>query len=69
MLVAVASFVLHGAAMAGFHPHGAGRTQCQPQSDAAARNHAAHQHADGVVHVHSAEAVDVTKGAQRVCSR
>ena len=64
MLVAMASFVLHGAAMAGFHAHGVGGAKCQPQSTqvhqhAPAHDHAAHHHANAVVHSHSADAAQV----------
>jgi hypothetical protein len=54
MLVAMASFVLHGAAMAGFYSHEAGSADCQP---VAAQAHQAqgHDHGDGVFHVHAAE--------------
>jgi hypothetical protein len=54
MLVAMASFVLHGAAMAGFHPHKTGSADCQP---VAAQAHQAqgHDHGDGIVHVHAVE--------------
>ncbi len=59
MLVAMASFVLHGAAMAGFHPHKAGSANCEP---VAAHAHQAqgHDHGGGIVHVHAGEqAADV----------
>jgi hypothetical protein len=54
MLVAMASFVLHGAAMAGFHPHKAGAADCEP---VAAHAHQAqgHDHGDGVMHVHAVD--------------
>ena len=49
MLAAMASFVLHGAAMAGSHAHQVGSAQCQP---GAAHAHPARDHGDGMVHVH-----------------
>jgi hypothetical protein len=58
MLVAMASFVLHGAAMAGFHPHETSSADCGP---AATHAHQAqpHDHGDGIVHVHAEQAADV----------
>jgi hypothetical protein len=58
MLVAMASFVLHGAAMAGFHPHKAGLVDCGP---AAIQAHQAqpHDHGDAIVHVHAEQAAGV----------
>ncbi len=61
MLVAVASFVFHSGAMAGFHQHGPGSTECAPQAaaghvhQAAAHGHdePAHAHGDGKVHHHA----------------
>ena len=52
MLVATAAFVLHGSAMASLHAHGADSPQCKP---ATTHIHApaAHDHGDGVVHVHA----------------
>ncbi|MBO1905291.1 hypothetical protein KHP60_09760 [Microvirga sp. 3-52] len=71
MLVAMASFVLHGGAMAGMHQHGPGSTECAPASparhvhQAAVHDHssahahqAAHDHADGAAHQHADTAVD-----------
>jgi hypothetical protein len=59
MLVAMASFVLHGAAMAGFHPHKAGSADCAPVA-AHAHQVQGHDHGDGIVHVHAVEkAADV----------
>ncbi len=58
MLVAMASFVLHGAAMAGFHPHKVGLTDCAPVS-AHGHKAQAHEHGDGIVHVHAEQAADV----------
>ena len=52
MLVAMASFVLHGAAMAGFHPHKAGSADCGPVA-AHAHQAQAHDHGGGAVHVHA----------------
>ena len=54
MLVAMASFVLHGAAMAGFHPHKAGSADCKPVV-AHAHQAPGHDHGDGLVHVHAVE--------------
>lgn len=70
MLVAMASFVLHGAAMAGSHARG-GSAQCQPQvthvhqiahaqQHGTAGEHAvAHHHGDGVVHFHASDGAQV----------
>ena len=54
MLVAMASFVLHGAAMAGFHSRGAGSPGCPP----AAHVHQGqgHEHGATVTHLHSPDA-------------
>jgi hypothetical protein len=57
MLVAMASFVLHGAAMAGFHPHKAGSADCAPVAAHAYQAHG-HDHGDGVVHVHAEQTAD-----------
>ena len=54
MLAAMASFVLHGAAMARFHAH-AGSAQCQTAS-AHGDHSKAHEHGDGIVHVHGEHA-------------
>ncbi len=61
MLIAMASFVLHGAAMAGFHPHKAGSADCGP---VATHSHQpeGHDHGDGVVHVHAEQAADADHG-------
>jgi hypothetical protein len=64
MLVAMASFVLHGGAMAGLHQHGLGSTECATPSsgghvhqaidhDALGAQHAAHDHRDRVAHHHA----------------
>ncbi len=66
MLVAVASFVLHGGAMAGLHQHGPGSTECATTAPvghvhpAASHEHptpdlheAAHDHGEGVAHNHA----------------
>lgn len=71
MLVAMASFVLHGGAMAGMHQHGPGSTECAPAGpaghvhQAAVNDHssahahqAAHDHANGAAHQHADTAVD-----------
>jgi hypothetical protein len=58
MLVAMASFVLHGAAMAGFHPHKAGSADCGPVAAHAHQAHG-HDHGEAVVHVHAEQAADV----------
>ncbi len=71
MLVAVASFVLHGGAMAGMHQHGPGSTECAPTApaghvhQAASHDHssahahqAEHDHADGAAHQHLDESLD-----------
>ena len=60
MLAAMASFVLHGAAMAGFHAHTGGSVQCQSAS-AHVHQGGTHDHGDGTAHVHAAKhAVDVS---------
>ena len=63
MLVAMTSFVLHGAAMAGFHAHGAGSAKCKPPASYvdAARGHA-HDHGDGVLHLHAEQSADLAAG-------
>jgi hypothetical protein len=66
MLVAVASFVLHGGAMAGLHQHSQDTTDCATTASGghvhrvAAHDHAApvaqhavHDHGDGVAHHHA----------------
>ena len=66
MLVAMASFVLHGSAMAGLHQHGPGSTECATTASAghvhpaASHEHptpdlhqAAHDHGEGVAHHHA----------------
>ena len=66
MLVAVASFVLHGTAMAGVHQHAPGSTECATTASsghvhqAAAHDHATidvqlanHDHGTGVAHNHA----------------
>ena len=58
MLVAMASFVLHGAAMAGFHPHKAGFVDCGPVQ-AHSHQSKAHDHGGGIVHIHAQQAADV----------
>jgi hypothetical protein len=58
MLVAMASLVLHGATMAGFHPHKAGSANCAPV-EAHAHQAQGHDHGDGIVHVHAEQAADV----------
>ena len=58
MLVAMASFVLHGAAMAGFHPHNAGSADCGLAA-AHAQQAQGHDHGDGIVHVYAEQAADV----------
>lgn len=61
MLVAMASFVLHGPAMAGGHRHGSGSQGCETRaahphpalaSSAGEVGAAAHAHADGTAHIH-----------------
>ena len=59
MLVAMASFVLHGAAMGGFHPHKAG-SDCAPVT-AHAHHAQGHDHGDGIVHVHAEQATDMVE--------
>ncbi len=71
MLVAMASFVLHGGAMAGMHQHGPGSTECAPAAPAGHTHQAsvhdhssahahpgAHNHADGAAHQHADTALD-----------
>jgi hypothetical protein len=66
MLVAMTSFVLHGAAMAGLHQHGPGSTECATTASAGHvhaatshqpstldAHHAAHDHGSGVDHHHA----------------
>jgi hypothetical protein len=56
MLAAIASFALHGAAMAGAHAHRFGSAPCPAHVHQAK----AHQDGDGIVHVHaSRQAADV----------
>lgn len=70
MLVAMASFVLHGGALAGLHRHGQGSLECL-ETASAGHNHqhgpqaavhvhqAAHDHGDGMAHHHAqADAAD-----------
>jgi hypothetical protein len=72
MLVAMASFVLHGGAMAGVHQHGLGSTECATTAasghihKSAAHDHSSahvhqteHDHADDVAHKHVDAAVDM----------
>jgi hypothetical protein len=74
MLVAMASFVLHGGAMAAMHQHGPGSTECAPaapaghvhqaavQDHSSAHSHQAeHAHADGVAHQHADTALDTAE--------
>ena len=63
MLVAVASFVLHGGAMAGLHQHGPGSTECAaPASGGHVHQAATHSHptpaAHDVGHDHGEGAAD-----------
>ena len=64
MLVATTSFVLHGAAMAGFHAHGAGSVSCKPAVSYghSAHGHAHHDHGDGVLHVHAEQTANAAAG-------
>jgi len=57
MLVAVMSFVIHSGAMAGFHQHGPGSTDCAQEASAGhvhkAAAHDHDEHADGKDHHHA----------------
>lgn len=64
MLAAMASFVLHGAAMAGFHPHKPGSGKCAPVT-AQAHYAQGHDHGDGIVHVHAEQTADVVNHDDR----
>lgn len=62
MLVAVASFVLHGGAMAGVHVHGSGAAECAtPASAGHVHKAAGHHRGDGVAH-HHASTADTSDG-------
>ena len=54
MLVAVTSFVLHGAAVTGSHAHGLGPVQGASTSHAHHGHGTAHHHPDGTSHIHGA---------------
>lgn len=56
MLAAMASFVLHGAAMAGAHQHVPASQDCDRTGHVHAQaKGSAHLHADGTAHVHHAD--------------
>jgi hypothetical protein len=53
MLVAVASFVSHTGAMAGFHQHGPGSTECATTASSGHVHQAAHQRDEPPTHAHA----------------